>query len=189
MLQYPELPIGADLIDAELPDLEGRLWRLSQFSEPLLVVLFICNHCPYVKGSIQEIVELAEKYRGQAAFVGINPNDYTRYPEDSPEGMRAFAAQHGLNFPYLLDESQAVAKAYQALRTPEAFVFDSQRKLRYHGRVNDRPKEPASVTEHTLAQVLEALVQGLEPPSSRADAIGCTIKWRPGNEPNIGIGS
>jgi len=188
MLQYPELHIGASLPDAELPDLEGRPRRLSDFTEPVLVVLFICNHCPYVKGSIQEIVQLAEKYRGQAAFVGINANDYTRYPEDSPEGMRAFAVQHKLNFPYLLDETQQVAKAYQALRTPEAFVFDKARKLCYHGRVNDLPKDPSAVTDHTLDWVLQAMVQGLEPPSHRADSIGCAIKWRPGNEPNIGAG-
>ncbi|RDI96501.1 thioredoxin family protein [Meiothermus sp. QL-1] len=188
MLQYDQLALGAPLIDAELPDLDGKPRRLSEFSEPVLVVLFMCNHCPYVKGSIKEIVDLAKKYQGQVAFVGINPNDYTRYPEDSPEGMRTFAKEHGIPFPYLLDESQTTAKAYKALRTPEAFVFDSERRLRYHGRVNDQPKNPEGVSEHTLALVLEALTQGAEPPFTRADAIGCTIKWKPGNEPTVTIG-
>ncbi|MCX7802229.1 MAG: thioredoxin family protein [Meiothermus ruber] len=188
MLQYDQLPLGADLIDAELPDLSGQAVRLSAFSEPFLAVIFICNHCPYVKGSIREIVALADKYRGKVAFVGINANDYERYPEDSPEGMRAFAAAHNLNFPYLLDETQATAKAYKALRTPEVFVFDQGRKLRYHGRVNDAPKDPSGVQEHTLDMVLAALTQGQEPPITEADAIGCTIKWKPGYEPTVRIG-
>ncbi|RIH85623.1 AhpC/TSA family protein [Meiothermus luteus] len=188
MLQYDQLPLGSSLIDAELPDLEGRPCRLSDFKEPLLVVVFMCNHCPYVKGSIAEVVQLARKYAGKAAFVGINPNDYTRYPEDSPEGMRAFAQEHGIPFPYLLDESQATAKAYKALRTPEVFVFDAERKLRYRGRVNDQPKNPAGVTDHTLDAVLEALSQGKEPPVVQAEAIGCTIKWKPGNEPTVSVG-
>lgn len=188
MLQYEQLPLGASLIDAELPDLSGQTVRLSAFSEPFLAVMFICNHCPYVKGSIQEIVALAEKYRGKVAFVGINANDYQRYPEDSPEAMRTFAQTHNFNFPYLLDETQATAKAYKALRTPEVFVFDQNRQLRYHGRVNDAPKDPSSVQEHTLDLVLSALTAGQEPPLTEANAIGCTIKWKPGNEPTVSIG-
>lgn len=150
MLHYPELSLGSDLIDAELPGLDGKTVRLSGFDEPLLAVVFMCNHCPYVKGAVAEIVALARGFSGQVAFVGINPNDYSRYPEDSPEAMRVFAEQHGIPFPYLLDESQEVARAYQAQRTPEVFLFDRQRKLRYHGRVNDTPKNPETVTEHTL---------------------------------------
>jgi len=188
MLQYDQLSLGAGLIEAELPDLSGQTVRLSAFGEPFLAVMFICNHCPYVKGSIREIVALAEKYRGKVAFVGINPNDYERYPEDSPEAMQTFATAHNFNFPYLLDRTQATAKAYKALRTPEVFVFDQSRKLRYHGRVNDAPKDPSSVREHTLDLVLAALVQGQEPPVTEANAIGCTIKWKPGNEPSVTIG-
>ncbi|GIW23872.1 thioredoxin family protein [Meiothermus sp.] len=188
MLEYDQLPLGSPLIDAELPDLSGRMVKLSAFTEPFLAVMFICNHCPYVKGSIQEIVSLAHKYQGQVAFVGINSNDYERYPEDAPEAMRSFAQTHNFNFPYLLDETQNTAKAYKALRTPEVFVFDQSRKLRYHGRVNDTPKDPATVSEHTLDLVLSALVQGQEPPVTEAHAIGCTIKWKPGNEPTVRIG-
>jgi hypothetical protein len=95
---------------------------------------------------------------------------------------------HNFNFPYLLDETQATAKAYKALRTPEVFVFDQNRKLRYHGRVNDSPKNPSGVQEHTLDLVLSALTQGQEPPFTEASAIGCTIKWKPGNEPTVTIG-
>ncbi|MER3479206.1 MAG: thiol-disulfide isomerase [Meiothermus sp.] len=187
MLHYPDLPLGSDLIDAKLPDTQGRPHQLSDFREPLLALVFMCNHCPYVKGSIAELVGLARKYQGQVAFIGINPNDAARYPEDSPQAMDAFVAQHGIPFPYLLDEGQEVAKAYGATRTPELFVFDRERKLRYHGRINDVPKDPAQVKEHTLELALEALLQGREPPLAEAPAIGCTIKWKPGNEPNITI--
>lgn len=188
MLQYSQLALGTALIDAELPDLDGRTVKLSSFPEPYLVVVFICNHCPYVQGSIGEIVQLTQKYRGKAAFVAINPNDFERYPDDSPQAMHAFATQHKLSFPYLLDQAQATAKAYLAYRTPEVFVFDSARRLRYRGRVNDTPKNPASVSDHTLDRVLAALLQGVEPPLSEAEAIGCTIKWKPDNEPSIRIG-
>ncbi|WP_027892471.1 thioredoxin family protein [Calidithermus chliarophilus] len=187
MLHYPELSLGSDLIDAELPGLDGRAVRLSSFREPLLAVVFMCNHCPYVKGSVAELVALARGFSGQVAFVGINPNDYGRYPEDSPEAMRAFAERHGIPFPYLLDESQEVARAYQAQRTPEVFLFDRQRKLRYHGRVNDTPKNPETVTEHTLELALRALLAGQEPPLAQAPALGCSIKWKPGYEPAIQI--
>ncbi len=187
MLAYPELPLGTPLMDAELPDPQGRRHRLSEFQEPLLAVVFMCNHCPYVKGSIRELAELAQAYRGQVAFVGINPNDWTQYPEDSPERMLDFAREHGIPFPYLVDETQEVAKLYRATRTPEVFLFDRERKLRYHGRVNDSPKFPEKVTEHTLKEAIEALLQGQDPPTPEAPAIGCTIKWRPGNEPEVRI--
>ena len=187
MLQYPELPLESPLMDAELPDPRGGRYRLSQFQEPLLAVVFMCNHCPYVKGSIGELVALAERYRGKVAFVGINANDYEKYPEDAPEKMAAFAEEHGIFFPYLLDETQEVAKAYRALRTPEVFLFDERRLLRYHGRVNDNPKDPSKVQSHDLEAAIEALLRGEEPPLKEAPAIGCTIKWRPGNEPEVRI--
>lgn len=187
MLHYPNLPLGSDLIDAELPDTQGRIYQFSDFREPVLALVFLCNHCPYVKGSITELVALARKYAGQVAFIGVNANDFARYPEDSPQAMDAFAARHGILFPYLLDESQEVAKAYGATRTPEFFVFDRKRKLRYHGRINDVPKDPAQVQEHTLELALEALLKGEEPPLTEAPALGCTIKWKPGNEPKITI--
>lgn len=187
MLHYPNLPLGSDLIDAQLPNTQGRTYRFSDFREPVLAIVFMCNHCPYVKGSIAELVRLARRYPGQVAFVAVNPNDYTRYPEDSPQAMDAFVAEHGIPFPYLLDESQEVAKAYGATRTPELFVFDRERKLRYHGRVNDVPKDAAQVQEHTLEIALEALLQGQAPPVGEAPAIGCSIKWKPGNEPNLTI--
>ncbi len=187
MLEYPELELGSPLIDAELPDPRGGRYRLSAFGEPFLAVIFMCNHCPYVKGSIREIVGLWERYRGQVAFVGINPNDWTRYPEDAPEKMVEFAEAHRITFPYLVDETQEVAKAYRALRTPEIFLFDRERRLRYHGRVNDNPKFPDQVQSHDFEAALQALLQGQDPPSPKAPAIGCTIKWRPGNEPEVRI--
>lgn len=148
----------------------------------------MCNHCPYVKGSIGELVALAERYRGKVAFVGINANDYEKYPEDAPEKMAAFAEEHGIFFPYLLDETQEVAKAYRALRTPEVFLFDERRLLRYHGRVNDNPKDPSKVQSHDLGGGHRGPPPGRGAPLKEAPAIGCTIKWRPGNEPEVRIG-
>ena len=123
------------------------------------------------------------------AIAGVlHDMDYEKYPEDAPEKMAAFAEEHGIFFPYLLDETQEVAKAYRALRTPEVFLFDERRLLRYHGRVNDNPKDPSKVQSHDLEAAIEALLRGEEPPLKEAPAIGCTIKWRPGNEPEVRIG-
>ncbi|AEB11377.1 thioredoxin family protein [Marinithermus hydrothermalis] len=188
MLEYKRLEIGDPLVDAELKDPEGRAYRLSEFKEPLLAVIFMCNHCPYVVGSVGRMVDLARRYAGRVAFIGINANDYTRYPDDSPEGMKRFAAEHGIPFPYVLDETQKVAKAYGALRTPEVFLFDEQRTLRYHGRIDDSPRDATRVTERNLEDAIQALLAGREPPKARAEAVGCTIKWRPGNEPEVRIG-
>ena len=122
------------------------------------------------------------------AIAGVlHDMDYEKYPEDAPEKMAAFAEEHGIFFPYLLDETQEVAKAYRALRTPEVFLFDERRLLRYHGRVNDNPKDPSKVQSHDLEAAIEALLRGEEPPLKEAPAIGCTIKWRPGNEPEVRI--
>lgn len=187
MLHYHELSIGSPLLDARLPDPSGKMHRLAEFTESLLALIFMCNHCPYVRGSIGEVVELAQQYQGQVAFVGINANDADKYPDDSPQAMQTFVAQYGVRFPYLIDQSQEVARAYNANRTPEVFLFDQARKLRYHGRVNDTPKNPATVQEHTLEIAIRALLEGREPPHSEAPAIGCTIKWKPGNEPVVSI--
>lgn len=187
MLEYNELAIGSALKGARLPDTSGKIHSLAEFAEPLLAVIFLCNHCPYVRGSIGEVVELAQKYRGQVAFVGINANDAQKYSDDSPQAMRTFIEQYGLEFPYLIDQSQEVARAYNAYRTPEVFLFDQARKLRYHGRVNDTPKNPDTVQEHTLGLAIAALLEGQEPPLSEAPALGCTIKWKPGNEPVVSI--
>lgn len=189
MLEYSQLEIGHPLIAATLPTFDNQVIDLSRFSEPMLAVVFACNHCPFVKGSIAELVALAQQYQGQVAFVAINANDPQRSPDDSPEQMRSFAQQYNLNFPYTLDTTQEVAKAYKALRTPEVFLFDKERRLRYHGRVNDTPKDPSTVQEHTLALAIAALLNQQEPPQTRANAIGCTIKWKEGNEPQVRIAS
>jgi peroxiredoxin len=182
-LEYDRLAIGAALPDAELTDPSGKNYRLSAYRNPVLVVAFICNHCPSVFGSIGRVAALAKRHEGEVQFIGINSNDFEAYPEDAPERMTDFAARHGLPFPYVLDRDQSVALRFGALRTPEFFVFDKDRKLRYRGRVDDNPKDAAKVTQSDLEAAIEATLQGKEVPRAEADAIGCTIKWRPGNEP------
>jgi len=183
MTQIASLQIGQGLIDAELMSTSGRSYRLSEFDQELLAVIFMCNHCPYVVGSIGHVVDLANKYQGKVGFIGVNPNDYTAYPADSPEGMDRFVAEHKIPFPYVLDETQAVAKKYGALRTPEIFLFDQKRNLRYHGRVNDQPKERSGAKKHDFQEAIEAVVAGRQPGDPLTQALGCTIKWRPGNAP------
>lgn len=183
MTQIASLQIGQGLIDAELKSTSGRSYRLSEFDQELLAVIFMCNHCPYVVGSIGHMVDLAVKHQQRVGFIGINPNDYTAYPADSPEGMDRFAAEHRIPFPYVLDETQAVAKKYGALRTPEIFLFDQKRNLRYHGRVNDQPKDRGGAKKHDFQEAIAALLAGRQPAEPLTQALGCTIKWKPGNAP------
>lgn len=146
------------------------------------VIVFMCNHCPYVKHILDGLIEVANQYipRG-VAFIGINSNDPTQYPEDAPEQMAKVALQKNFPFPYLFDETQEVARAYQAECTPEFFVFDSQLKCVYHGRFDDsRPGSGIPVTGRDLRAVLDALLEGKEVPVSQYPALGCSIKWRKG---------
>lgn len=187
MLEYDRLHLGQPIVDAELKDFSGRPCRLSDFKEPLLAVVFMCNHCPYVVGSIGRLDALARRFAGRVAFAGVNANDAERFPDDAPDAMRDFAARNDLSFPYLVDATQDVARAYGAMRTPEVFLFDQDRRLRYHGRVDDSPKDASSVREPDLERAVEALLDGREPPRAEADAIGCTIKWRPDNLPEVRV--
>jgi peroxiredoxin len=183
MTQIATLEIGQGLIDAELKTTSGKAHRLSSFKQELLAVIFMCNHCPYVVGSIGHLVDLANKHGEKVGFIAINSNDYAAYPADSPEGMDRFAAEHKIPFPYVLDETQDVARQYGALRTPEIFLFDQARKLRYHGRVNDQPKERGAVKQRDFADAIAALLAGRQPAEPVTQALGCTIKWKPGNAP------
>lgn len=151
----------------------------AMIKDPVLAVVFTCNHCPYAQAYEDRLIALAEEYDERGVqFVLINSNDSDAYPEDSFGQMKVRHDEKGFPFPYCFDESQAVAKSFGALCTPHCFVFDIERNLRYKGRIDDNWQDPSAVTERNLRDALEALVHGKEPPAHEVNAIGCSIKWR-----------
>jgi len=150
------------------------------------LVIFMCNHCPYVKHVAPALAELARGYQTRdVAVVGISSNDATKYPADSPEQMVHEAEAHGYTFPYLYDETQEVAKAYRAACTPDFYLFDKDQKLVYRGQMDDsRPKSDLQATGADLSAALDAVLAGQAPLATQKPSIGCNIKWKEGNEPD-----
>ncbi|NLX13693.1 MAG: thioredoxin family protein [Phycisphaerales bacterium] len=180
------MPLGISAPDFALPDTEGRTVRLTDFKDaPALLVIFMCNHCPYVKHVRAGLADLGRALQAKGvAVVGINANDTQAYPDDSPEKMRSEAAEAGYTFPYLSDTSQEVAKAYTAACTPDFFLFDADRRLVYRGQMDDsRPGNDEPVTGKDLRVAVDALLSGRTISSEQKPSMGCNIKWRPGNEP------
>jgi peroxiredoxin len=181
--------LGTPAPDFRLPDPAGRYYALSDFqAAPVLLVMFLCNHCPYVKHIRHTLAGLVREFQARGvAAVGINANDVTAYPEDSPARMAEEIATAGYTFPYLFDASQAVAKAYRAACTPDFFVYDRQRRLFYRGQFDDsrpRVEHPLPVTGQDVRAALEAALAGQPPPAVQKPSLGCNIKWKPGNEPD-----
>ena len=180
------LPLGTKAPDFRLADTSGKLVSLSDFkSAPALLVIFMCNHCPYVKHVRGGLAQLARDYlpRG-VAIAGINSNDVANYPADSPREMAREAKAAGYLFPYLYDETQEVAKAYHAACTPDFFLFDRERRLVYRGQLDDsRPGNDVPVTGKDLRAALDAVLAGQPAPANQKPSIGCNIKWKSGNEP------
>lgn len=168
------------LIPFELPGVDGRAHTSDDYADKeVLAVIFSCNHCPYVQAWEDRMVEIQKDYAERdVQLVAINANDDTKYPSDSFQAMKTRAEEKGFNFPYLRDEDQSVAKAYGAERTPEVFLFDDQRVLRYHGSIDDNYEDPAGVSEHYLRDALEAVLAGEDPELVRTQPVGCTIKWK-----------
>ena len=181
------LPLGTKAPDFRLPDFDGRMHALEDFSDRrALLVAFICNHCPFVKHVRKEFARFAREHQPLGlAVVAINSNDLAAYPQDGPAGMRAEAAEAGYQFPYLLDEMQAVARAYRAACTPDFFLFDADRRLAYRGQFDDsRPGNGRPVTGADLRAASAAVLGGRPVPTEQTPSIGCNIKWKPGNEPD-----
>jgi peroxiredoxin len=180
------LPLGTKAPDFSLPDLSGQTVSLSDFTgKSALLVVFMCNHCPFVKHIRTGLAQLARDYlpRG-VAVVGINSNDVANYPNDSPAMMAKEARAAGYLFPYLYDQTQAVAKAYHAACTPDFYLFDKEQRLVYRGQLDDsRPGSGLPVTGKDLRAALEAVLAGKPVPPNQMPSIGCNIKWKPGNEP------
>lgn len=180
------LPLGTQAPDFSLPDTEGNQVSLSDFQgAPALLVIFLCNHCPYVKHVQHKLAEITRDYMNQGvAVVGISSNDVENYPDDSPAKMKEEKKQVGYPFPYLYDESQEVAKAYRAACTPDFFLFDGQQRLAYRGQMDDsRPKQDKPVTGDDLRRALDSVLEGKPVPEPHKPSAGCNIKWKPNNEP------
>jgi peroxiredoxin len=180
------LPLGTSAPDFSLPDVEGRTVSLADYADsPVLLVMFICNHCPFVKHVAAALAELAREYQQRGvAVVGINSNNVQQYPDDTPDKMAEEVASRGYTFPYLYDESQEVAKAYRAACTPDFYVFDDDRRLIYRGQMDSsRPGNEIEVTGEDLRAALDAALAGRPVPDQQSPSIGCNIKWKPGNEP------
>lgn len=181
------LPLGTEAPPFELVDTRGKLVRLDDFNDaPALLVMFICNHCPFVKHVRSQLARLGREYGARGvAIVAINANDVVRYPADGPDGMRREAEQAGYTFPYLLDETQEVAKAYRAACTPEFYLFDGARRLVYRGQLDDsRPGNTKPVDGRDLRAALDAVLDGHPVDEVQRPSVGCNIKWKEGNEPD-----
>ncbi len=179
-IESTTINLGTKAEDFDLPATDGKRYSLDSFKDSKgLVVAFTCNHCPYAQASWPLLTKLADQFRNKnISFVGINPNDENLYPEDSFEVMKEKIDEWGINFPYLRDESQEIARNYGAVCTPDVFVYDQNRKLYFHGRVNDNWKEPEKVTREDLKDALNSLVQGKPAPSDQKPSMGCSIKWK-----------
>ncbi len=176
------LPLGTKAPFFNLPDtVSGQILNLNDVqSEVATVIMFLCNHCPYVLHVNQGIVTLAHDYQPKGvSFVGISSNDAVNYPQDSPEKMKIFANTEGYTFPYLYDETQEVAKIYDAACTPDFYVFDGNMQLAYRGRIDDsRPRNEVPVTGKDLRAVLDAILRGDDVASKQYPSAGCNIKWK-----------
>lgn len=180
LLESTKVPIGTSAENFSLPGVDDKTYTLEDFDgAKALVVVFMCNHCPYVQAQWKRLIALQKKYYDQGIrFAGINPNFNPDYPEDSFEKMKEYADNYEMNFPYLQDESQDVARSFKAQCTPDIFVYDEHKKLAYHGRVDDNWKDPGSVTNNELDNALGALVKGQKLMETQYPSIGCSIKWR-----------
>jgi peroxiredoxin len=181
------LPLGTPAPDFALPDTTGKTVRLADFAAaPALVVVFMCNHCPYVKHLREGLAQFASDVQARgAAVVGVNANDVADYPEDSPAKMAAEVRAAGYTFPYLFDATQATARAYRAACTPDFFLFDAQRRLVYRGQFDDsRPGNGLPVTGRDLRAAVDAVLAGQPVSSHQKPSMGCNIKWKAGHEPD-----
>jgi peroxiredoxin len=176
------IPLGSIAPDFTLPDtVSGKNKSLGELKGNVgTMIMFICNHCPYVKHLNNEIISIADSYQAKGInVIAISSNDVGQYPDDGPEHMKVVAQQLGYKFPYLYDESQEVAKAYDAACTPDFYLYDKDLKLFYRGQLDDsRPKNTSPVTGRDMRNALDALIAGKAPIEDQKPSIGCNIKWK-----------
>ncbi len=185
------LALGTKIADFSLPNVvgAGSVSPADYAGKPALLVMFICNHCPFVKHVMQELGRLASDYQSEGlGIVAINANDIEKYPQDGPAHMKRLATEEGWMFPFLLDESQEVAQAFKAACTPDFFLFDSAQKLAYRGQLDDsRPGGDIPVTGRDLRAAIDAALAGKPVSREQRPSLGCNIKWKRGNEPKPGV--
>lgn len=180
LLESLKIKHGTPALDFRLKGIDDKEHALADYKDAkVLVIVFMCNHCPYVQATWARLNALQEKYKGQSVqFVGINSNLNPEYPDETFKKMKEYAQKFAMKFPYLQDESQEVAKLYNAQCTPDIFVYDGERKLAYHGRVDDNWKVPEKVTKHELDEAIVTLLKGEKLPEDEHPSMGCSIKWR-----------
>lgn len=180
------LPLGTKVPPFSLPQPDGKLISSQDFEKaPALLVVFMCNHCPYVRHIRSSFAGLAAEYQARGVgVVAVNPNDIESYPDDRPEKMAEESREVGYTFPYLYDETQGVAQAFHAACTPDFFLFDRDRRLVYRGQYDgSRPGNNQPVTGADLRAALDAVLAGRPVPPDQKPSAGCSIKWKPGNAP------
>lgn len=186
MIGSTMLPLGTKIPSFSLPQPDGKLVSSQDFKKaPALLVVFMCNHCPYVRHIRSSFARLATEYQARGVdVVAINPNDIASYPDDRPEKMAEESREVGYTFPYLFDESQETAKAFHAACTPDFFLFDREHSLVYRGQYDgSRPGNSQPVTGADLRAALDAVLTGRSVPSDQKPSAGCSIKWKAGNAP------
>ena len=174
------VPLRTSAASFRLPGVDAKTYSLESFSDKnVLVIIFMCNHCPYVKAVLQRLIALqAETAHQGVQLIGINSNDVDRYPDDSMENMQKITKEKGINFPYLLDVSQEMAKTYDAVCTPDIYVYGTERKLLYRGRIDDNWEHEEKVTQRNLKEAVDCIVAGKKVPDKQISSIGCSIKWK-----------
>jgi peroxiredoxin len=173
-------PLGSAAPDFLLPGVDGKEYSLASFREKrVLVIIFMCNHCPYVKAVLPRLIDLQAKVSGQGVqLVGINSNDASRYPDDSFDNMKKIAREKKISFPYLFDETQQTAKAYDAVCTPDIYLYGEERTLLYRGRIDDNWEQSEKVTKRDLQTAIETALFGKEISGEQVPSMGCSIKWK-----------
>jgi peroxiredoxin len=173
-----KLKVGDQAPDFDLLGIDDRKHTLSDYNKEGVLIIFMCNHCPYVKAKFDAFNELYQKYANKIAIIGINSNDSTDYPEDSFENMKKTANERGIKFDYLWDETQQIAKKYGAMCTPDPFLFNKEKKLVFHGRIDNAMKPDDVATEKTMSINIEKMLSNEKIDKDFDPSIGCSIKWK-----------
>jgi len=173
-----KLKLGDEALEFDLVGIDGKNYSLKDFDGKPFLIIFMCNHCPYVKVKIEHIKKLAEDYKDRITVIGINSNDPDYDEEDSFENMKSYAAEGNYNFVYLVDESQDIAKKYGASCTPDPFLFDKNKRLVYHGRINNQMEPSDDITSEDMKKAFDYVLEGKNIDFEVFPSIGCSIKWK-----------